>query len=239
MFWIITDTVLRTLFAYVLVLTVARVAGRKLISSMTFFDFVIGVTVGSVTANLAMGAEKTPLSATIVLLVLGVFVVLTGLGHIKSITFRKIVDSEPVIAIEKGRIVEANLKKVRCTLDGLLMQLREKNIFNVADVEFAVLETDGQLSVLPKAEKQPMTPSDLHLPAAYEGLTRDIVYDGQLLEENLYGTGLDRESVLQLLKKQNIGDVKDVFYAGLSSKGILYVSPKTAAPEKEGQHGIE
>lgn len=98
---------------------------------------------------------------------------LTGYLEIKSQWFRKLVDSEPVTMIQNGEIINENMKKTRFAIDDLMMKLREKNIFNIADVEFALLEHDGKLSVQPKSQNQPLTPSDMNLPSNYKGLTTD------------------------------------------------------------------
>ena len=185
MFQIIINSVFRAVVAYLLILTVARLMGRKSLSQMTFFDFAIIITLGSVTANLAMGGKNTPTTAATALITLGGLAILTGYLHIKSLWVRKLTNSEPVTAIENGRIIDKNLKKVRFTLNELNSMLRKKNVFNHGDVEFAIIENDGQLSVLPKSQKAPLTPSDLKIPTSYTGLTKDLVIDGKVLTENL------------------------------------------------------
>lgn len=102
-------SILRATIAYVLLLIIARLMGRKALSQMTFFDFSIIITLGSVTANLSMGTNSTPASAATVLITLGGLAILTGQLHIKSIWFRKITNSEPVTAIENGVIIDKNL----------------------------------------------------------------------------------------------------------------------------------
>ena len=124
-------------------------------------------------------------------------------------------------------------------MEELTSLLREKNIFSIADVEFAILETDGKLSVLPKSEKQPLKPSDLNIPTPYQGLTKDIIIDGNIMEENLIDTQRDKTWLIQQLSLYNVKDIKEVFYAGLDSKGNLYVSKKNNQEEFEGKYGIE
>ncbi|MCX7709489.1 MAG: DUF421 domain-containing protein [Clostridia bacterium] len=233
-------SVLRAVFAYLLLLIVARLMGRKGLSQMTFFDFAVIITLGSVTANLAMGPENTPTTATTVLITLGTLAILTGYLHIKSVWIRKLTNSEPVTAIENGRIIDKNLKKVRFTMNELTTLLREKNVFNLADVEFAIIENDGQLSVLPKSQKAPLTPSDLNISTSYKGLSKDLIMDGRVLKENLQSVKLDEKWLNTQLSNQGITDVGKVFYAGLDSAGTLYVSVKQPdTPEYHGQYGIE
>lgn len=240
MYQIIINSIFRTTIAYLLLLVVARFMGRKALSQMTFFDLAVIITLGSVTANLAIGQNSTPVSAATVLLTLGALAILTGYLHIKSVWIRKLTNSEPVTAIENGKIIDKNLKKVRFTINELTTLLRKKNVFNYADVEFAIIENDGQLSVLPKSQKAPLTPSDLNIPTNYKGLTKDLIMDGKVLEENLKSVKLDKSWLNTQLSNQGISNVEQVFYAGLDSAGNLYVSVKQPdASEYHGEYGIE
>lgn len=236
----IVTSIIRTTVAYLLLLTVARLMGRKALSQMTFFDFAVIITLGSVTANLAMGQDNTPISAATALLTLGGLAILTGFLHIKSVWVRKLTNSEPVTAIENGKIKDQNLKKLRFTLNELTSLLREKNIFDYSDVEYAIIENDGQLSVLPKSQKSSLTPSDMNIPTSYKGLTRDLIMDGKILLENLQAANLDEKWLIDQLLTQGILNVKQVFYAGLDSSGGLYFSVKQQeTKEKHGRYGLE
>jgi uncharacterized membrane protein YcaP (DUF421 family) len=227
------------MFAFVLSLFLVRIMGRKLISQMTFFDFVVGVALGSTVAALAIGPNNTAYNAVTVLVVFTLLAVITGVLHLRSQGFRKLIESEPVTMIANGQIVEGNLAKTRLSLNDLLMLLREKNVFNIGDVEFALLENDGKLSVLPKSQKQPVTPSDLNLATGYKGLTRDLILDGEVMVENLKDAGLDESWLTSRLQAQGTGGVKEVFYAGLDTAGNLYVSLKKSEKESHGKYGLE
>lgn len=230
---------IRTVYAYLLLMLAIRLMGRKAISQMTFFDFAVGITLGSVTANLALGPSESAYSASTVLIVLALLAIATGYVYIKSFGGRKLVNSEPTVVIDSGQIVNKNMQRARLTLNQLAALLREKNVFSMADVEFAILETDGKLSVLPKAQKMPLTPSDMNIQATYKGLTKDLVIDGNVMTENLKSANKNAEWLRDQLGKQGINDVRNVFYAGLDSSGGLYVSKKKEAKEEHGQYGIE
>ncbi|PKM96445.1 MAG: hypothetical protein CVU84_01670 [Firmicutes bacterium HGW-Firmicutes-1] len=240
MYQIIINSIFRATIAYLLLLGVTRLMGRKGLSQMTFFDFSVIITLGSVTANLSMGPNSTTASAVTSLLTLGALAILTGYLHIKNIWISKLTNSEPVTAIENGRIIDKNLKKVRFTMSELTSLLRQKNVFNYADVEFAIIENDGHLSVLPKSQKAPLTPSDLNLSTTYKGLTKDLVMDGKVLCENLKSVKLDETWLNAQLSNQGIDSIEQIFYAGLDSSGNLYVSTKQPqAQEYHGKYGIE
>ena len=128
--------------AYLLALLLARLLGRKLISQMTFFDFIVGVALGLAVVNAAIITPYISLSGFVILIVISVLTLIIDYSHVKSITVHRIVQSEPVVVIENGRIVDGNLKRIRLNLEELMMKLREKDVFNVSD-EFAIMEIDG------------------------------------------------------------------------------------------------
>ncbi|APC81304.1 TPA: DUF421 domain-containing protein [Clostridium botulinum] len=154
-------------------------------------------------------------------------VIITDYLNIKSINFRKLIDGDPIVLISNGKLLDYNLKKVKITINTLMMELREKDIFNVDDVAFAIIETDGELTILPKANKQPITTGDLNISTNTNGLMRDIIIDGKIMCDNLERTNHDEQWVRQQLKNHNIYNVEEVFYAGLNSSGVLCISAKT------------
>ncbi len=230
---------IKTLIAYVLLLVSTRIMGRKMVAQVTFFYFVVAIIVGSVVANIAVNQDMPVVSGFTVLIALTVMTIGIQFLLPKSFLLRKLVDFGSIIVIENGRIISENLKKCRLRLDNLLMLLREKDAFSIADVEYAVLETDGKLSVLKKSQKQPVTPSDLKIPTSYIGLSKDIIMDGKVLAENLKGANLNREWLEQMLQAQNYQRVEDVFYAGLDTSGNLYISSRNRGQVKKRQSGIE
>lgn len=233
------DEILRTVLAFFALLLVARVMGRKAISQMTFFDFTVAITLGSVTANLSLGNNPTILGAVLVLFTLCLMGVLFDILHLKSFRFRKLINSEPVTLIENGHIIKENMKRTRFTMNDLNALLREKNTFNIADVEFAIIECDGKLSVLPKSQKQPVTPSDLKISTPYVGLVKEVIIDGSILNENLKDAKLDKDWLMRELNQQGIQNEKNVFFAALDTQGNLYVSKGHKGKESWGEHGIE
>jgi len=223
----IIEIVFRSVSTYIILLVLGRVVGRKLISRITFSDFIVGITLGSIAVRIALGSEESPFLATISAIVITVLVVITDYLDIKSINFRKLVDGEAIILISNGKLIDYNLKKVRITINKLMMQLREKDIFNVDDVAIAAIESDGELTVLPKANKQPITNGDLNISTKYNGEISDIIIDGKIMYNILKCTNHDEQWVREQLKTHNISNVEEVFYAGLNDAGILYISTKT------------
>jgi uncharacterized membrane protein YcaP (DUF421 family) len=235
----ILKATLVTIGIYFTTLILSRLLGRKLVSQMTFFDYIVGIMIGSAAVNATTFEDNPPLFAFVMLIAICILTLLIDIIHMKSIRIRKFVDSEPVIIIEKGKIIDKNMKKIRLTLDELTMMLRENSFFNMSDVESAVLEPNGQLSVLAKSDKLPLTPSDISLMPAYKGLTRDVIMDGKILENNLSYIGKNEHWLKKQLTGYGVHEIKDVFYAGLDSSGNFYVSKRQNFEEKAGMHGIE
>ncbi len=223
----IIEVIFRSVLTYIILIILARKIGRKLISRITFFDFIVGVLLGSIAVRIALGSQESPFLAVISAIIITTLTIITDYINIKSTDFRKLVDGEPIILVSNGKMLDYNLKKAMVTINELMMQLREKDIFNIDDVALAIIETDGELTVLPKANKQPITTGDLNISAKYNGLMNDIIIDGKIMYNNLKCTNHDDEWVREQLKAYNISDIEEVFYAGLNDVGILYISTKT------------
>jgi len=221
----ITRTIILSVSVYFFALFLTRLTGRKVISHMTFFDFVMGVTIGSVISNSVLD-DNGPFPSLIMLGTISALTILMGFLYIKSNMFRKAANAEPVIVIDRGQFVNQNLTRIRLSINDLMMMLRQKNFFNVSDVEYAILESNGQLSVLAKAEKRPVALVDLDIQSKYMGIPKDLVIDGNILEKNLNNFNINKADLLRQLRNAGASDTKDVFYAGIDTNGELYVSMK-------------
>lgn len=239
MLQIILKAATLTVLAYFLTLFLTRILGRKLISQMTFFDFVVGVVIGSAVVNAATVPQNQSLSGFITLIGVSMLTLIIDFAHIKSFFIQKLFGSEPVVVIENGKINNENMEKIRLTIEELMMKLRQKNAFTISNVEYAIMEIDGNLSVQLKSQKQPLTPSDMNLPTSYKGLTRDLIIDGNVMKDNLQYVNLNEQWLKDQIKGYGIQKITDVFYAGLDTAGNLYVSKRRTSTEVAGKHGIE
>lgn len=192
---------------------------------MTFFEFVVAITIGTITGAYVVTTVKG-LWVLVSAIMLTFLTVTLSYINLKSLRVRKIVDGEPTVVIQNGKILEHNMTKLRYNLDILEMQLREKDVFDLNQVEFAILEPQGKLSVLKKTQYLPLTPKDLKRPTSYQGLPSEIIKDGEVLEQNLKQNNLTLEWLFQELNRQNIKKISDVFYASLNTDGTLYVDKK-------------
>ncbi|QGG46389.1 YetF domain-containing protein [Heliorestis convoluta] len=212
----------KSIAVFFILIILSRVIGKKLLSQLTFFDFVIGIVMGTV-AGAFIVTEVEGRWVLLSPLILTICIIATSFFTTSNLSARKILEGEPVVVIQNGKILEHNMLKLRLHLDDLEMQLREKGIFDIREVEFAVFEPHGYLSVLKKSQYQPVTMKDLGRPTTYKGLATEIIKDGDVIEQNLKQNNLTFSWLYDELRRRKIERISDVFYASLESDGTLYV----------------
>jgi len=153
----------RAFLSFCVLFVLARLLGKKQISHLTFFDYVVGIVIGAIAATIAVDPSMKVLNAILGLSVYTLLSLIISYGAIKSFKFRDLVESSPSILIKDGKIMEESLRKHKLTFDDLLNGLRVKGAFNISEVELDMLETNGQISVMKKPEYQYLTPKDLGL----------------------------------------------------------------------------
>ncbi len=145
---------------------------------------------------------------------------------LKNIKLRLIIDSEPLLIIDNGKVIYKNMKKARYNMGDLLMQLRNKDVFYITDVYIAVLEPDGKLSVLKKSEQSTVTVVDKNIKKTKTGMMVDIILDGKLLRSHLSLIKKDEKWVMSQLKTRNVDNIKDVIFAGVQPDEQIYIVTK-------------
>jgi len=223
------EILLRGLGAFLMVLIITRIVGKTQVGQLTVSDFINAIVIGSIAAAMVTDLRESVRYYAFGLALFGLLTVGAEYLAMKSRPARKLIEGEPTILIHNGKILEDNMKKLLYHLDDLMMQLREKNVFNIADVEYAIAEPNGALSVLLKTQKRPLTPQDLQLPTKYEGVPSELVVDGVVIQQNLKQNNLTEEWLYRELEKQGIKSVKEVAYASLDTNGNLYVDKRQDA----------
>ncbi|WML34076.1 DUF421 domain-containing protein [Clostridium sp. OS1-26] len=213
----------RGIIGFFTLLIFARILGKQQISQLTFFDYVLGITIGSTASTLTTDLTSSAWAHWVGLLTWAVICFTMQLATLKSKTVSSYIDGEPTIVVMNGKIMEDAMKKMRFRLSDLLEQLRGKDVFDLKEVQFAVLEKDGQLSVLKKPEYIPVTPKDMNLYTGPGGLTITLIYDGTIIPKNLKVINKDKEWLTDELRKKGINDVEDVFMAAIDKSNSLYI----------------
>ena len=182
-------TFFRAIVLYILVLIVMRLMGKREIGQLQPFELAISIMIADLAA-VPMAETGVPISNGI-MPILGLLIMhlIISIINMKSTKAREIICGKPSILIFRGKIDEKMLKKERFTINELEEKLRDNNIFNIGDVEYAILETSGQVTVIPKPNKKSVTPEDLNIEAKYEGIPYDLVVDGKVMYKNLEKIG--------------------------------------------------
>lgn len=221
------NVVLRTAAAFFAILIITRILEKEQLGQLTYYEYITGITIGSLAAEMAVLTQINPLAILLALVTFAALTYLMGYISLKNRVARKLLEGEPTIVIQNGKIMERNMARLRYNVDDLLAQLREKGAFNIADVEFAILEPHGRLSVLMKSHKQPVTREDLSVPGGYEGICTELIIDGEVIYQNLKQNNLDEAWLIQELKKQGVNSFKEVMLASLDTAGNLYIDRKS------------
>ncbi|MBM7602360.1 uncharacterized membrane protein YcaP (DUF421 family) [Metabacillus crassostreae] len=220
---------IRVLVAFLTLLIVTRIVGRKEISQITFFNFVSAIALGSIGANVAVNANLSLQNGILSIIGWGLITIIIGLVDIKSKKARVMLEGEPVIVIKDGQIMEQKLRQLRLDSDELKAMLRKKNVFSLQDVDYGIIEIDGNLSVMKKEYNQSVTKNDLNIksttPQMYP-ISTTLISDGQVLNENLSKVNLSEQWLKSQLQSSGITSISDIFIAELQKDGSLYIDKR-------------
>lgn len=222
-------TLSRTAFLYLLVVVTMRIMGKRQIAQLEPFELVITIMIAELAA-IPMQDRNIPLINGVIAILTLMFIQVTfSILSLHSVKFRSFLDGRYSLVIANGVIQELEMRKSRYNLDELLEQLRLKGIFELADVEYAILETSGDLSVLLKSQKRPVTPNDLKVETQYEGLSIVLILDGKIMSSELEKAKVSEAWLRSELEKHNIKSPQDVLIASLNTSGELFFQAKESA----------
>lgn len=218
--------IIRTWLAMVILFVMTKLLGKRQVSQLSLFEYMTGLTVGSVVAYITLNADGKWLLGILTLVVWGLTSVAISWLQMKSKRFRDWLDGKGTIIIQNGRILEQNMRKERLTIDEMMVQLRNRNAFNLADVEFAIMEPTGEINVLLKKQHQPLTLQHVH-PRQGEGNASDqiptiVLMDGEILPEELERIGKDTSWLLTELDTRKLRK-EEVFVAEVNSAYQLHI----------------
>lgn len=221
--------IIRTLILYATTVLLLRVMGKRQIGQLQPYELVVIIMISELAAIPMQNTGIPLLSGLIPIFILVAAQVTLSYISLKSERARGVICGTPSIVIENSRIVEDELRRLRLNLNDLLEQLRLKDVSDISDVEYAILETSGQLSVILKSEKRPVQPQDLKISPEYEGLPITLIIDGQVIKNNLKKVDLDMIWLQNELGKYGIRNIKDVLFASLDAHKKLYYQRKSSA----------
>ena len=215
--------------SFVILLILTRLIGKQQVSQLTYYEYINGITFGSIAANMATDSFDKFGDHLVGLLTYGVLTFLAALVALKSRKMRKLINGEPVVVIQDGKILENNLRKMKLNLDEFTMLLRLKDIFDFTQVKLAIIEPSGGLSVIKKSEYENVERRDLKLKLEGTALAVEVVQEGKISVNNLNRLGLDDKWLRAQLKMRQIVDVAEVEYAVVTDNKRLLVDLKNDA----------
>ena len=189
---------------------IAKVIGHKQMSQLDFFDYITGITIGSIAAELATELED-PLKPLVAMIVYGIITFSLTVLTSKIPKMRKFVNGTPTIIMDGGKIYRKNLKKAKIDLSEFMVMCRQEGYFNLSDIQTAIFEYNGRLTVLPVGTKRPVNPEDVNLKPESEYISTEVIMDGRVLDENLKRMGLDSKWLEKQLKEQGYKNAKEIF----------------------------
>ena len=221
----------RTILVLIILFFIAKMLGKKQISQLGLFDYIVGITIGSIAADISLDIDKNLLSGILCLLVYGIISYLISIVTQKSIKARRFFTGVPTLLIEKGNIIESGLKKSKLDVNDLLAEARTNGYFNIDDINYAIMEINGSISFLPKDKNKPVTKEDMKIKKTEEVLTANIIIDGKVMENNITAIGKDEKWLLKEIKRQGYKTYNEILLATYDGNK-LQIYKKYVKPNK-------
>ena len=219
------NVVILGVVSFIVLFVLSRIMGYRAISELSFFDYVVGITIGSVAAEMSTNIDMEWWKGVTAMVIYALLDVLFTVLSQKNVLARQIISGNPIILIYKGKIYKKNLKKARIELNDLLSSARSAGYFNIADVDYAIMETTGKISFQPVALKRPLNPKDFNFAPQSEGLTINVIMDGKIMEDDLADAEIDKKDLIRRVRQQD-KDVKNIFLGIMDSNGVLTLFDK-------------
>lgn len=214
------------LFSIIALFVLTKFMGYRQVSQFSMFDYINGITIGSIAAEMAIDLEGNFMEPFVAMVVYAVVVILLSKLSQKSIRLRRLINGKAITLYQNGEIYNENLKKAKMDVDEFLVECRINGYFDLSQVECALLEPNGKISFLPVTEDRPATPKDLGIKPAQEEVFANVIIDGHVMPQNLKHIGRDMNWLNQKLEGQNIKKIEDVFLAICDRQDNFYVYPK-------------
>lgn len=220
------DVTVRALSSLVILFLITKMLGKKQVSQLSLFDYVIGISIGNFAAEMTINLESNELNGLLAVVIFGVCAYVVSYLTMKSIVLRRFFIGTPTLIIQDGKILEKNLKKVKFDINDMLEEIRGNGYFDLSQVEYAIMEANGKLSILPKPEYRPLTPDDMKVKVSKEGLCANVIIDSKIMHNNLKNMDKDEKWLNQQLKVKGYTDTSKILLATLDINEKLLIYEK-------------
>lgn len=229
----IADISIRSVVSIVVLFLLAKLLGNKQLKQLSFFDYVVGISIGSIAAEMATNNDIPHHFSVIAMLIYTLISMLVGFISLKSVKGRRFIEGTPIVLVENGKIIYSRLTKAQMTVNSLLAECRYAGYFDIADIDTVILENSGEVSILPKPSAKPVTAGDMKLDTNAQKPRANVIIDGEILTHNLFAVHKTRKWLTDKLKEKNI-DVKNVLLATLDGQGTLKIYDKRVKGKRFG-----
>lgn len=216
----------RSIISLTVLFAVTKLLGKKQVSQLSLFDYVIGISIGNFAAEITTNMETNFINGIVAMIVFGLIAFLVSIATMKSITLRRFFMGTPTILIQKGKILEKNLKKVKFDVNDLLEECRSKNYFDLKEIEYALMESKGTLSIMPKIEYEKVTKKDMNIKQKQPNLVANVIIDKVIMKKNLERMNKDEVWLKQQLKEKGYKTTENIILATLDIDEKLTVYEK-------------
>ena len=222
----------RTVLVLIILFFITKMMGKKQISELNFFDYVVGITIGSIAADISLDIEKNMIAGIAALFIYGFISYIISFVSIKSILARRFFIGVPTVLVEKGKIIESGLKKSKIDVNDLLMEARENGYFNLDEIDYALMEVNGNISFLPKEKEKPVTKKDMKIKCSNEGLTVNAIIDSKYMVNNMKAINKDKEWLDHELKVNGYDNYDNILLATIDNNYKVTIYEKNVKPDK-------
>ncbi len=219
-----TTIIIRCIFALTVLFTITKILGKKQVSQLSLFDYVIGISIGNFAAEIIINMETKFINGILAMTMFGLMAYIVDLLTLKSIHLRRLFMGVPTPLIQKGKILEQNLKKVKFDVNDLLEECRSNGYFDISEIEYAIMESKGTLSILPKGEYKPINIKDIKIKPQKQSLVANVIIDKKIMKNNLKNMNKDEDWLEQQLKEKGYNNKDNILLATLdiNEKLIIY-----------------
>lgn len=222
----------RTILVLIILFFITKMMGKKQISELNFFDYVVGITIGSIAADISLDIEKNMIAGIAALFIYGFISYIISFVSIKSILARRFFIGVPTVLVEKGKIIESGVKKSKIDVNDLLMEARENGYFNLDEIDYALMEVNGNISFLPKEKEKPVTKKDMKIKCSNEGLTVNAIIDSKYMVNNMKAINKDKEWLDHELKVNGYDNYDNILLATIDNNYKVTIYEKNVKPDK-------
>lgn len=217
------EVIIRSLFSLVTLFLITKMLGKKQVSQLSLFDYVVGISIGNFAAEISINTDTQYINGVVAVIVFGVIALLISWLTMKSIKIRRFFIGVPTLLIQNGKIIDKNLKKVKFDINDMLEECRNNNYFDISEIEYAIMEANGKLSILPKAENKPLTPKDMNLKVDKTGLCANVIIDSHYMLENLENMHKSKQWLDQQLSVKGYKNIDKILLATLDDNDKLVI----------------